>query len=205
MNRLLPFTMGFRAMAIILAVSSLMVIVTACAGDYARKRAKRYYLQGQNLVNRGDTDRAIKKFEKSMALSEKTGFDAGIAHNLNELAIIHTTRGEFETARSELDRALDIYRARNMIPEVSKTLNNRVQTYVREGRFKEAIFHYKMLVEWDEQTDNRLGMAISLYNMALIYDRRLGDREKASDAYNRSVEIFRETGNEKYLKKLQGR
>ncbi len=205
MNRLLPFTMGFRAMAIVPALLSLMVIVTACAGDYARKRAKHYYMQGQNLVNRGDTDRAIKKFEKSMDLSEKTGFDAGIAHNLNELAIIHTERGEFETARSELARALEIYRARNMIPEVSKTLNNKVQTYTREGRFEDAILHYETLVAWDERTGNQLGMAISLYNMALIYDRHLGDRAKALDAYNRSVKIFKKTGNEKYLKKLQGR
>ncbi len=205
MNRLLPFTMGFRAMAIVPALMLLMVIVTACAGDYARKRAKHYYTQGQNLVNRGDTDRAIKKFEKSMDLSEKTGFDAGIAHNLNELAIIHTERGEFETARSELARALEIYLARNMIPEVSKTLNNKVQTYTREGRFEDAILHYETLVAWDERTDNQLGMAISLYNMALIYDRHLGDRAKALDAYNRSVKIFKKTGNEKYLKKLQGR
>lgn len=42
-------------------------------------------------------------------------------------------------------------------------------------------------------------------NMALIYDRHLGDPEKALEAYNRSVKIFRETGNEKYLEQLQER
>ena len=140
-----------------------------------------------------------------MDLSEKTGFEAGVAHNLNELAIIHTTRGEFEKARSELSRALEIYRELDMQPEVSKTLNNMVQTYLRGGQYEDAIQHYERLIEWDEKTNNLLGVAISLYNMALIYDRHLGDREKALAAYNRSVKIFRETGNEKYLEQLQGR
>ena len=111
MERSLPAKIGFRAVAMVLASLSLMLLMTACAGDYARKRAEVYYLQGQSLVNRGDTERAIKKFEKSMALSEKTGFDAGIAHNLNELAIIHTNRGEFDKARAKLNEALKIYRS----------------------------------------------------------------------------------------------
>ncbi|MCB2147616.1 MAG: tetratricopeptide repeat protein [Deltaproteobacteria bacterium] len=132
---------GFRSLSIVLAVALIAILLSACAGDYARKRAEYYYLQGQSLANQGQTERAIKKFEKSMDLSEKTGFVAGIAHNLNELAIIHTTAGEFDAARSELSRALDIYRSLDMKPEVSKTLNNISQTYAREGRFEDAILH----------------------------------------------------------------
>ena len=97
---------GSVRLAVMVLTSSLIIVLAmGCAGDYARQRAETYYLHGQALVNRGETDRAIKKFEKSIYLSEKTGFEAGIAHNLNELAIIHTTRGEFEKARSELNRA----------------------------------------------------------------------------------------------------
>ena len=181
-----------------------LLLVTACAGDYARKRAQSLYLQGQALVNRGETERAIKKFEKSIYLSEKTGFEAGVAHNLNELAIIHTNRGEFETARTELKQALEIYRSLEMNPEISKAMNNMVQTYRMEGRFEDAIEHYKKLIVWDEKSGNRLGMAFSLWNMALIYERYLGDHEKARTARNWSLEIFREPGNEKYLRQLQG-
>ena len=92
-----------------------------------------------------------------------------------------------------------------MQPEVSKTLNNLVQTYLREGRYEDAILRYEILMDWDQKTDNQLGVAVALYNMALIYNHHLGDREKAIEAYSRSVAIFRETGNEKYLEQLQGR
>lgn len=194
-----------RSMAVILAFSLITILLTACAGDYARKRAETYYLQGQALVNRGETDRAIKKFEKSIYLSEKTGFEAGVAHNLNELAIIHTNRDQFETARAELTQALEIYRSLEMNPEISKTMNNIIQSYRKEGRFEDAIEHYKQLIVWDEKTDNRLGMAFSLWNMALIYEHYLGDHEKARTARNWSLEIFQEPGNEEYLRRLQRR
>ena len=139
-----------------------------------------------------------------MVLAEKTGFEAGVAHNLNELAIIHTNRGEFDAARGELNRALGIYQSLDMKPEVSKTLNNIVQTYIREGRFQAAMEHYQRLLEWDEKSGNRLGVAISLYNMALIYDRHLGDPRRAREAYQRAMAIFNEPGNRKYLETLKG-
>jgi tetratricopeptide (TPR) repeat protein len=204
-NRNDPEAIAPRALTAILTSAMIVALLIGCAGDYARKRAEHYYLQGQALVNRGEIERAIKKFEKSIYLSEETGFAAGIANNLNELAIIDTNRGKFEDARDKLDRALGIYRSEKMNSEVSKTLNNLVQTYLREGRFEDAVLGYEKLIEWDEKTGNHLGVAIALYNTALIYHRNLKNREKAVEAYNRSVEIFRETGNEEYLRKLQGR
>ena len=186
-----------------IAMALVSILAFGCAGDYARQQAKRYYHQGQALVNRGETERAVKKFEKSMYLSEKTGFSAGIAHNLNELAIIHTHRKEYETARSELARALKIYRSLDMQPEASKTMNNIVQTYLGERRFEEAIEHYQMLIAWDEKTSNRLGMALSYRNMAFIYERQLGNLSKAREAYERYLEISQEPEVNQYLQHLQ--
>ncbi len=195
----------FRSIVMALTVIQVAALIFGCAGEYARKRAEHYYLQGQALVTRGETERAIKKFEKSIYLSEKTGYAAGIAHNLNELAIIHTQTGQFDTARSELSRALDIYRSLDMRPEVSKTINNMAQTYLREGRAEEALRHYETLIAWDEKTGNHLGIAIALWNMARIYDHHLNDRQKALEAYKRSIYLFKKTGNEHYLQGLQER
>ena len=194
-----------RPIIVALAFISTTIYLSGCAGDYARKRAEHYYLQGQALANRGETERAAMKFEKSMFLSEKTGFTAGIAHNLNELAIIDSNRGDFDEAKIKLNRALEIYRSEGMNPEVSKTLNNIVQIYHKEGRFEDAVEQYKVLIKWDEKTGNRLGMALSLWNMAMIYDRYLGNPQKARTAREWALEILREPGNEKYLEQLQER
>ena len=131
------------------------------------------------------------------------GADLGFQHQLYNWYGL--PEGRFDDARVKLDRALEIYRAEGMNTEVSKTLNNFAQIYHKEGRFEDAIEYYKKLIVWDEKTDNRLGMAFSLWNMALIYEHYLGDHEKARTARSWSLEIFQEPGNEKYLKELQAR
>jgi len=95
------------------------------------------------------------KFEKSLSLAREAGFKAGMAHNLNEMAIIHTARGEYAEARELLAEAVEIYKEFNMEPEVSKSLNNVAVTYVKERDFKEAVSRYEELLTWDGKTDNR--------------------------------------------------
>lgn len=123
-----------------------------------------------------------------------------MAHNLNEIAIIHTSRGEYVKARDALSRAIKIYEAANMKPEVSESLNNIATTYVREQDFKEAINRYEELLKWDRKTNNDLGAAITLNNLGVIYEHHLKERENALRRYSEALKIFRKLGNERYIK-----
>ena len=102
------------------------------------KRAEQRYRKGQVLAARGETERAIASFNKSIAMARGAGYMAGVANNLNELAIIYKRRGEYEKARSMFTEMIDIYRGLDMNAEVSKSMNNLAMTYVSEKRFQEA-------------------------------------------------------------------
>ncbi|RLC29730.1 MAG: hypothetical protein DRH37_06900 [Deltaproteobacteria bacterium] len=189
------------ALALLLLVP---IIVMSCSIRSVQiKRAEKHYQRGQYLASRGEVDRAVVHFEKSMNMSRAAGFSEGVAHNLNELAIIYTGKGEYKKARECIDEAVTIYRRLNMQPEISKSLNNMALTYAKEGRYREAIEHFRKLIAWDTKTGNRLGVGITLYNMALIYHRHMGNEEKALQCLSNAVEIFRETGNEKYIEMIK--
>jgi len=179
-------------------------VVSACSVRSVQiRRAKQRYEKGQYLLSKGEVDRAVMNFEKSMKMARAVEFKEGLAHNLNELAIIHTGKGEYEKAREELREALEIYKELGMAPEVSKALSNMAVTYAREQRFQDAIKCFNDLIDWDTKTDNLLGVAITHYNMALIYYQHLGLRAKANEHFRKALKIFKETGNEKYIEEIQ--
>jgi tetratricopeptide (TPR) repeat protein len=189
-----------RTLSKILIVTILVAFLsTACSvRPYRMKRAERLYRQGQSYLSQGERSKAAEKFEESLEISRMIAFRPGIAHNLNEMAIIHTTQGEFAKAREILSESLEIYKELDMAPEVSKTLNNIVVTYAKAGRFEEALAKYEELLDWDGETGNRLGQAITLNNMGLIYQNHLRDAEKAREKYTAALKIFEDLGQEEY-------
>ena len=181
---------------------SIFLIASCLPRSVQTKRAEEYYKKGQVLVSRGEIDRAVASFEKSIRIARAAGFREGVAHNLNELAIIHTGKGETEKARELLNEAVVIYKELDMKPEVSKAMDNIALTYVKEQKFKEAIDRYNELIEWDKMADNEIGIGITRYNMALIYYQYLGMEEKAKECFIKALIIFKKTGNEKYLQMI---
>jgi tetratricopeptide (TPR) repeat protein len=167
------------------------------------RQAERLYSEGQFLLSKGKGDVAVRKFEKSMKLAKEAGFQAGVAHNLNELAIFYTAQGELEKARDYLQESYTIYMEEGMAPEVSKSLNNIASTYMREGKVLKAVEQYEKLLEWDRQSDNRLGEGITLYNMGLLYQGHLKQPGKALSHYRQALEIFQALGKEEYIRILE--
>ena len=185
----------------IIRVLSLSVLLAAACSvrPYRMKRAERLYRQGQSYLSQGERSKAAEKFEESLALSRMIEYKPGIAHNLNEMAIIHTTQREFEKAREILSESLDIYKELDMAPEVSKTLNNIVVTYAKAGEFEAALTQYKALLAWDRHTGNTLGQAITLNNMGLIYQNHFQDTERAREKYLEALQLFEDLGKEEYI------
>ena len=188
----------------LLTLVFVSLLITSCSLRSARiKRAELLYRKGQVLLSNGKSDEAVIKFQESLLLAREAGFKPGVAHNLNEMAIIHTSKGDYLKARELLTEAIEIYREVNMEPEISKSLNNIALTYMRERDFKEALNGYEALLEWDRKTHNQLGVAITLNNMALIYDRHLGKHQEAQRRYSQALEIFQKLGKEKYIQSVK--
>jgi tetratricopeptide (TPR) repeat protein len=175
----------------LLVMASVFFLSFACSpAPYRMKRAERLYRQGQFYHARGNQEKAIKKFEESIALSEMVDFKPGIANNLNEMAIIHTRNQAFAKARDLLNQCLDIYKELNMPSEVSKTLNNIALSYEQEGDFPKAIATYEELLAWDKKTDNHIGMGLTASRIGYIYSRKLNDTDKAHSKFMESIPYF---------------
>ena len=188
----------------VILLSVAIFLMTSCAPRFMQiRRAELLYKKGQVHLSKGEETKAIARFEKSLSLAMESGFKTGVAHNLNEMAIIHTSRGEYFKARKELSRAIGIYKEVNLEPEVSKSLNNMAVTYMREQDFKEALNRYEELLTWDRKTNNHLGVGITLYNMGLIYEHHLREREEAQRRYSEALKIFRKLGNERYIRAVE--
>lgn len=111
--------------SVVILLSVAIFLLSSCAPRFLQiRRAELLYKEGQILLSKGKGEEAMLKFEKSLSLAREAGFKAGMAHNLNEMAIIHTARGEYAEARELLAKAVEIYKEFNMEPEVSKSLNN---------------------------------------------------------------------------------
>lgn len=194
-----------RTLNKILMIMILVSFVpTACSvRPYRMNRAERLYQQGQVYLSQGDRDAAMAKFEESLEISRMIDFKPGMAHNLNEMAIIRTTEGRFAEAREILTESLAIYKELDMAPEVSKTLNNIAVTYAKAGRFEEAITRYEELLAWDRETGNRLGEAITLNNMGLIYHNHLQQYESAKRSFSEALEIFEALGSDRYIQSVE--
>jgi tetratricopeptide (TPR) repeat protein len=189
---------------LVILFSVSLLIITSCSLRSARiRRAELLYRKGQILLSKGKSEEALVKFQDSLSLAKEAGFKRGVAHNINEMAIIHTSKGNYLKARESLTEAIEIYKEVNMEPEISKSLNNIALTYMREHDFKEALNQYEALLEWDRKTHNQLGLAITLNNMGLIYDRHLGEHREAQRRYLQALQIFRELGKEEYIESVE--
>ncbi len=189
------------AVFLTLALTVFFVMPTGCVSTAGKLRwAEQLYKNGQYLASKGKEEAAVEKFEKSLKLSREIGFSAGIAHNLNELAIYHASRKDYEKARALLFEAIAIYREEGMAPEVSKAMNNVANTYMREGKIGKTFEQYNELLDWDRQTGNLLGEAITLYNMGSLYERYIGDKKKASERYVIALDYFTQLDNVQYIK-----
>ena len=95
----------------------LLLFLSSCSFQTMQTRkAKILYEKGQTLLSGGHPDEALEEFEKSLLLSKKAKHMAGVAHNLNEIGLIHTQRGEYTRAREEFNKAMEIYKQLNMEP-----------------------------------------------------------------------------------------
>ncbi|MCK5404432.1 MAG: tetratricopeptide repeat protein [Desulfobulbaceae bacterium] len=189
---------------LILFILILLLPLCSCSHkQYQMKKAEYLYKTGQRYVSKGEEQKGLRAFERSLALAREAEFEAGVAHNLNEMGILRTARGEYDVARELFSEALAVYRKLEMHPEISKTLNNIALTYVQEMRYGMAVNQYEELAEWDGATGNDLGMAIALFNMGQVLEKNLQKNKEARANYEEALAVFKKLNNDRYIQVVQ--
>jgi tetratricopeptide (TPR) repeat protein len=188
----------------VLVLHCLLVLVAACAPTNGKfKEAELLYQQGQELRTAGENTAALEKFTASYTLAKEAGYAAGMAHNLNEMAMVHSAQNDESGARELLTEAFAIYAQAGMTAEVSRTLNNMAMTYVRQENYQGAMKQYQELIVWDRRTENLIGVAITMQNMGSIYENHLARPQMARRSYLEALAIFRQLGQEDQIQAVE--
>lgn len=145
---------------------------------------------GREYGSRGDSEKALKAFEKAIEIEPRFAFP------YNNIGNIYLDRGEFDKAIEYYKKAIEID------PNHAFTYNNVGNLYLRTGRYKEAIPFYKRateLVPNNAYVYNNLGKAC--LNAGMLDDAEMY-LKKAIDidpnviyAYTNLVEVYIAKGN----------
>ncbi|MBT3634538.1 MAG: response regulator [Candidatus Marinimicrobia bacterium] len=146
--------------------------------DEKTKMADALITQGGSFQLKGDYNKAIKYFTRSMKISVEADFKRGISSSLNNLGIIHKRQGDNANAIEYYTRSLTIYEDLGNKQGVSGTLLNIGGIYNEQGDHTEALNHFERSLKIADEIGDKRVQAVNLNNIGNLYMSK-GDYEKA--------------------------
>ncbi|MGB6230755.1 MAG: tetratricopeptide repeat protein [Litorimonas sp.] len=156
-----------------------------------RKSATLYLGYGDVEFRSGNFLDGRKYFEMALDHAEKAGASDLIVQALIELGSVSTDMREFDTARTYLNRALEVSTAQpeGSLPELLMPSMGILEA--SEGRFEEAIPYFEAHMTRDRLLGDMSSMPYNLGNLGRL-SHELGRYSDAERYYTESVALFRE-------------
>lgn len=182
---------------------SARVLIESIYGDKHSAYASLLINMGVIYFNSRDLKRAEDFYNQALVILSGIPQSSDV---LNSLAAVNNNLGLTYEYSGNLERALNYYdvsigiRERINSPEVSSPLRNKADCLRKLGRLKEAkYFHEKSLVTTKINSGDKhytYGLANISYGFFLAHS--LHEFERANNAYQTALEIFRENYGEKH-------
>ncbi len=165
-------------------------------GDKDRAGMTLYNL-GNVLLEKGDFAQAMVCFSKSLKNFEDISANGGIEGVSTNIANLYIAQGNYELARTYLDRAsLIADKTGKAIPQYA--LGSYGDSYKGQGRFDKANEFYEKLLALKESSGNKDSIAETLINIGNTY-LLVPDAQKAEQYFTRALRLSEETGNQVWL------
>jgi tetratricopeptide (TPR) repeat protein len=145
--------------------------------------------------NRGDYDEATRQYQRSLAIEERLGNQAGMALSYGQLGILAENRGDYDEATRQYQRALDIFERLGDQTHIATTYHQLGILAQNRGDYDEATRQLQRALAIKERLGDQTGMALSygqLGNLAHLH----GDHDEATRQYQRALDIFERLGNQ---------
>jgi tetratricopeptide (TPR) repeat protein len=163
-----------------------------------REKGNLFHQLGSTKVDQGKYDEAIKYFEKSLVICEKTlpQNHPHLASSFNNIGLVYEKLGEYSKALESHEKALRIYqkiRPPNH-PDLVSTYNNMGLVYNDLGDYPKALSFHEKALEIRQKTlpPNHPDLAMSYNNIGLVR-RNMGDFSEALSLHERAVNIAEST------------
>jgi tetratricopeptide (TPR) repeat protein len=144
---------------------------------------------------KGEWERAIEYYKRSLAIEEKVGDEHGMAATFNNLGVVYQDKREWERAIEYHERSLMIQEKVGDAHGMAATFNNLGNVYQDKGEWERTIEYYERSLAIKEEMGDAHGMAVTFNNLGEVY-RAKGEWERAVEYYERSLAIKEKTGDE---------
>ncbi|CAF0898807.1 unnamed protein product [Didymodactylos carnosus] len=149
---------------------------------------------GRVYDNKGDYEKALKSYEKSLEIKliSLPPNHPSIATTYNNIGLVYDNQGDYEKALKSYEKSLEI-KLISLLPnhpDIARTYNNIGSVYDSQGDYEKALKSYEKSLEIEliSLPPNHPSIATTYNNIGLVYDNK-GDYEKALKSYEKSLEI----------------
>ncbi len=139
-------------------------------------------------ISVGDFAAALTVAERSAAVAEAAGYQAGLGYALNHAGVALWYRGDYEQALVRYRRSLAIRDALGDREGVAKSLNNMGIIYRNLGELERALDSYLRALRIKEEANEPLAIANTCHNIAEIH-LALGNHDLALTHFRRALDL----------------
>lgn len=146
------------------------------------------------FYNKGDNDKALNYYSRSLKIREEIGDKKGIAATLNNFGIIYQDQGDYAKAIEYYTMSLLKNEQIGDKNGEANTLSNIGRIYREQHDTAKAIEFQKRCLKIKESIGDKRGMAIAYSNIGSIYADE-GNNVKAMEYFNPGLEISEQIGD----------
>ena len=169
--------------------------------DFALKVDNKKYMaqaintQGISFHFKGNNEKALEYFEKSLKIAEEIGDKRGIGNSYNHIGLISNEQGNYAKALEYYEKSLKIYEEIGATATHS-TYNNIGGIYIEQGNYEKALEYLEKSLNIKKEIGDKKGVGSSYNNIGIIYKEQ-GNYEKALEYHEKSFKIAEEIGDKR--------
>ncbi len=164
------------------------------SGTNQKYEANAYNNLGILYQTRGDLDKAIEFYEKSLVINLELGSKQGKIRNYGNLGEVYRIRGDLDKAVKFYEKSLTINLELGRKEGIANNYANLGIVYQTRGDLDKAVEFYEKSLVINLELGREEKMAINYGNLGNVYQTR-GDLDKAVEFYKKSLAIGEELGS----------
>lgn len=148
--------------------------------------------------DRGDIQKALEYFHKSLEIREQAGDKQGVGIALNNIGSVYDTQGDLPQALEYYHKSLKLSEETGDKKGMAFAFNNIGFIYDNQGDIPKALEYYNKSIKIKEEIGDKQGLATVFGNIGSIYCNQ-GNISKGLEYYHKSLQIKEEIGDKKGL------
>ena len=142
---------------------------------------------------KGDAEKALDFYNKSLSISDKLGDKKAIAYSTVDIGYIYQIQGNVSKALKYFFKALKILEELKDKKGIAAALNNIGLLFYSQEDFPKALEFQTKSLKYKEELEDDIGIATSLSNIGLIYSHQ-NDTTQSLIYHHKSLKILEKLG-----------